>query len=182
MSIGKNKNKAVILDRDGTIVEDTGHVHKAEDFKLQPNAIEGLGKLRKFMIFIVTNQSGIGRGLYKLGDFKKFNGRMIDELGRHRIKIEKIYYCPHSPEDNCSCRKPKTKLLEDAKREFGIDLEKSFVVGDQKADIELGRNANCKSILVLTGNGNKTKDEVKADFVARDLLDAAKWILAHDNQ
>lgn len=179
MNVGKNK--AVILDRDGTIVEDTGYVHKAEDFKLQPNAIEGLRKLKKFMIFVVTNQSGIGRGSYRLGDFKKFNDRMIDELGRHKIKIEKIYYCPHLPEDNCSCRKPKTKLLEEAKREFGIDLEKSFIVGDQKADIELGRNANCRSILVLTGNGNKTKNVVKADFIANDLLDAAKWILKQDN-
>lgn len=173
--------KTVFVDRDGTIVEDTGYVHKAEDFKLLPNAIEGLRKLGKFMIFIVTNQSGIGRGVYKLEDFKKFNDRMIEELGKHKIRIEKIYYCPHAPEDNCGCRKPKTKLLEEAKREFEIDLEKSFVIGDQKADIELGKNANCRSILVLTGNGNKTKNEVKADFVAKDLLDAAKWILKNDS-
>jgi len=71
--------------------------------------------------------------------------------------------------------------LEEAKREFEIDLEKSFFIGDQKAEIELGKNANCRSILVLTGNGNKTKNEVKADFVAKDLLDAAKWILKNDS-
>ena len=174
--------KAVFFDRDGTIVEDTGYIHKAEDFKLLPNAIEGLRRLRKFMIFIVTNQSGIGRGIYKLEDFKKFNDRMIEELGKHKIRIEKIYYCPHAPEHNCDCRKPKTKLLEEARGEFEINLEKSFVIGDQTADIELGKNANCRSILVLTGNGNKTKNEIKADFVAEDLLDAAKWILKNDNE
>src|SRR3989338_1041091 len=172
--------KAIFLDRDGTLVQDTGYIHKAEDFKLQPNAIEGLKKLSKFKIFIVTNQSGIGRGLYNLQDFKKFNGRMIEEFDKHKIKIEKVYYCPHAPEDNCECRKPKTKLLQEAKRDFGIELEKSYVIGDQKADIELGRNASCMQILVLTGNGNKTKNEIKADFVAKDLLDAAKWIIKND--
>lgn len=172
--------KVIFIDRDGTIVEDTGYVHKVEDFKLLPNVIEGLRKLRKFMIFIVTNQSGIGRGVYKLEDFKKFNDRMIDELGKRKIRIEKIYYCPHMPEDNCNCRKPKTKFLEEAKKEFEINLKKSFVIGDQKADIELGKNVGCKSILVLTGNGKKTKKEIKADFVANDLLDAANWILKNE--
>ena len=88
MNIKKiEKNKAVILDRDGTLVQDTGHVHKAEDFRLLPNVIEGLEKLKKFMLFVVTNQSGIGRGLYKLEDFKKFNAIMVDELERNKIKI-----------------------------------------------------------------------------------------------
>ena len=172
--------KAILIDRDGTIVEDTGYVHKIEHFKLLPNAIEGLRKLRKYLIFIVTNQSGIGRGIYKLKDFKKFNERMLEELGKHKIRIEKIYYCPHKLEDNCDCRKPKTKLLEEVKREFGIDLANSFVIGDQKADIELGKNGGCTTILVLTGNGNKTKNEIKVDFVAKDLLDAAKWILKNN--
>ena len=169
--------KAIFLDRDGTIVVDTGYVHKAEDFKLLPNVIKGLSKLRKFMLFIVTNQSGIGRGVYNLEDFKKFNDRMINELYEHKIKIEKIYYCPHKPEDNCNCRKPKTMFLEDAKKMFNVDMEQSLVIGDQKADIELGKNGGCTTILVLTGNGNKTKNEIKADFVAKDLLDAAKWII-----
>ncbi|MBI3035431.1 HAD family hydrolase [Candidatus Woesearchaeota archaeon] len=180
--IGKNKNKVVILDRDGTIVEDTGYVHKVEDFKLLPNVIEGLRKLRKFMIFIVTNQSGIGRRVYKLEDFKKFNDRMIDELGKHKIKIERIYYCPHVPEENCGCRKPKLKFLKEAEKQYGIDLKKSYVIGDKKADVELGRNAKCKSILVLTGDGNKTKKEVEPDFVAKDLLEAAEWIIEDDKK
>ncbi len=172
--------KAVFIDRDGTITHDTGYVHKIEDFKLLPNVIEGLRKLRKFMIFIVTNQSGIGRGVYNLEDFKKFNDRVIYELGKHKIKIEKIYYCPHKPEDNCDCRKPKTKFLKEAEKEFKIDLKRSFVIGDQKADVELGRNASCKPILVLTGNGRKTRKEIKPDFIAKGLLEAARWIIKND--
>src|SRR3989338_8270804 len=169
--------KAVFIDRDGTIVEDTGYIHKAEDFKLLPNAIEGLRKLRKFMIFIVTNQSGIGRGIYKLEDFKRFNDRVIYELGKHKIKIEKIYYCPHKPEDNCDCRKPKTKFLKDAEKDFEIDLKKSYVIGDRKIDFEMGKAAGCATIHVWTGKVIKHKNEINPDYSAKDLVDAAQWIV-----
>ena len=168
---------AIILDRDGVLVEDTGFVHKLEDFKLIKNAVEGLELLKKYKLFIITNQSGIGRNHYTLDDFKKFNNHLISELKKRRIKIEKTYYCPHRPEDKCECRKPKTKFLDDAEKDFGIDLKKSFVIGDRKSDIELGQNAHCKTILVLTGNGSRIKNDVNPDYVAEDLLDAAKWIL-----
>lgn len=170
-------NKAVFIDRDGTIVEDIGYVHKIADFKLVVNAVEGLKLLKKYKLFIVTNQAGIGRGFYKIEDFFNYNGRLLKELQKNGIKIGKTYYCPHKPEDNCECRKPKTRLLKDAEKEFDIDLKKSFIVGDKKIDIELGKNAGCRTILVLTGNGMKEKEGVKADFVAKDLIEAAKWIL-----
>lgn len=173
-------NKAVFLDRDGVVVIDTGFVHKIEDFKLLPNAVEGLRLLRNYKLFIVTNQSGIGRGVYKLEDFQKFNNHLINELKKHNIKIEKTYFCPHKPEDNCDCRKPKTKFLEDAKKEFGIDLKKSFVIGDRKSDFEMGKSAGCKTIHVLTGNGSNAKNEVHPDYFAKDLLDAAKWVIRND--
>ena len=103
--------KSIFIDRDGILVEDLGYVHKIEDFKLIPNAIEGLKLLKNYKLFIITNQSGIARGIYKVEDFLKFNNHLIKELKRHNIKIEKTYYCPHKPEDNCNCRKPKTKFL-----------------------------------------------------------------------
>ena len=174
--------KAVFIDRDGVITEDIGYVHKVEDFKLVGNAIKGLKLLKKYTLLIVTNQSGIGRGYYTLQDFFDYNNRILKELKKHKIKIKKTYYCPHKPEDNCECRKPKTRFLNDAEKEFGIDLKKSFVIGDRKSDIELGENGGCRTILVLTGNGVETKDEIKADFVAEDLLEAAKWILKNNRQ
>lgn len=169
--------KAVFIDRDGVIVEDTGFVHKIEDFKLVPNSIEGLKLLKGYKLFIVTNQSGIGRSIYKDQDFMNFNNHLLNELKKHDIKIEKTYYCPHKPEDNCECRKPKIKFLKGAEKEFKINLVKSFVIGDKKSDTETGKNAGCKTIHVLTGYGTKHKDEVNPDYIARDLVDAAQWIL-----
>ncbi len=173
----KNENKAVVLDRDGVIVEDIGYHHKLEALRIVPNAVEGLKLLKDYLLIVITNQSGIGRGYYTFQDYEKFNEYMLKELNKHKIKIEKIYVCPHKPDDNCECRKPKAKLIKDAAKEFDINLSKSFMIGDKNIDIKMGHNASCKSILVLTGNGIKEKENSKADYVAKDLLDAAKWIL-----
>lgn len=174
-------SKAVFLDRDGVITEDIGYVHKVEDFKLIKNAVEGLKLLKNYKLFIVTNQSGIGRGYFKLEDFIDYNKRVVEELKKNKIKIEKTYYCPHKPQDKCECRKPKTKLIKDAEKEFKIDLKKSFVIGDKKSDIEMGKNAGCRTILVMTGNGMKTINEkVSPHFIAEDFLEAAKFILKDD--
>ena len=169
--------KAIFLDRDGVLVEDLGYHHKLVDLKLIPNAVEGLNLLKNFKLIIITNQSGIGRGYYKMKDFDNFNGHLIKKLKKHNIKIEKTYVCPHKPEDNCECRKPKTKLIKDAEKEFNIDLSESFMIGDKKIDVEMGYNAGCKSILVLTGNRMKEKESSNADYVAKDLLEAAEWII-----
>ena len=174
--------RAVFNDRDGTITEDIGYVHKIEDFKFIKNAVKGLKLLKDYKLFIVTNQSGIGRGHYTLKDFNNFNNHLINELNKNNIKIQKTYYCPHKQEENCSCRKPKIRFLKEAEEEYGIDLKKSYVIGDKKVDVELGRNANCSSILVLTGDGKKTRKEVKPDFTAKDLLEAAKWIIKNDKK
>ncbi|MBI2650116.1 HAD family hydrolase [Candidatus Woesearchaeota archaeon] len=172
--------KAVLMDRDGVVTEDTGYVHKIEDFNLVENAVEGLKLLKGFKLIFITNQSGIGRGYFKFEDFLDYNNRVVQELKKNGIKIEKTYVCPHAPEDNCECRKPKTKMIKDAARDFGIDLGKSFMIGDKKIDVEMGHNAGCKSILVLTGNGMKEKENANADYAARDLIDAAKWIREND--
>lgn len=172
--------KTVFIDRDGVIVEDIGYHHKLEDLKIVPNAIEGLKLLKNYKLIIVTNQSGIGRGHYTIKDFESFNNHLIETLKKHKIKIEKTYYCPHKPEDNCECRKPKTKFLDDAKKEFKIDLKESFVIGDRKSDFEMGKNAGCRIIHVLTGNGANFNNEFKPDYIANDLVDAAEWILKND--
>ncbi|MBI2541630.1 HAD family hydrolase [Candidatus Woesearchaeota archaeon] len=174
--------KAVLMDRDGVVTEDLGYVHKIKDFNLVQNAVEGLKLLKGFRLIFITNQSGIGRGYFKFEDFLDYNSRVVEELKKHGIKIEKTYVCPHAPEDNCGCRKPKTKMIKDAERDFKIDLSKSFVIGDKKIDVDMGHNSGCKSILVLTGNGMKEKENANADYIAKDLIDAAKWILKHGNQ
>ena len=174
--------RAVFLDRDGVIAEDKGYVHKIEDFRLVENAVEGLKLLKDFKLFIITNQSGIGRGFFRHEDFFNYNTRVINELKRHKIIIEKTYYCPHKPEDDCGCRKPKNKFVLEAAKEFGIELSKSFVIGDRKSDFELGKNSGCRTIHVLTGYGNTAKHEVKPDYFAENLLDAAKWILRNDKK
>ena len=108
--------KAAFIDRDGVLVEDTGYVHKIEDFKLVNNTIKGLKLLKNYKLFIITNQSGIGRGIYKIQDFLKFNNHLINTLKKYNIKIIKTYFCHHKPEDKCNCRKPKTKFLKDAEK------------------------------------------------------------------
>ncbi len=175
-------NKAIFLDRDGVLNEDPGYVHKLEDFKFIEGSVEGLKLLSGFKLFIVTNQSGIGRGYYTKEDFEKFNGHLVSELAKNGIKIEKTYCCPHHPDDKCDCRKPNGKFLEQAKEEFNIDLEKSYMVGDHPNDIEFGDKKGCKTVFVLTGHGKKHKQDlhVKPDHEAENLFEAAKWIIKNE--
>ncbi len=172
--------KAVFIDRDGTIIEDKGYVYKIKDFRLLPNTVRGLKLLQGYALFIVTNQSGIGRKIYSKEDLNEFNNYLLKKLKKNNIKIKKVYYCVHKPEDNCKCRKPNIKFLKDAEKEFGINLKKSFVIGDMKSDFEMGKRACCKTIHVLSGHGIKFKDEVKPNYFAKDLFDAAKWIIKND--
>src|SRR3989338_7826768 len=104
-------NKAVILDRDGVLNKDPGYVHKIEDFGLYPDVMAALKLLKGFNLFIITNQSGIGRGFYTEEDFHKFNDHLISKLTKEGIEIKETFYCPHHPDEECSCRKPGTKFI-----------------------------------------------------------------------
>ncbi|MFX1305549.1 MAG: D-glycero-alpha-D-manno-heptose-1,7-bisphosphate 7-phosphatase [Promethearchaeota archaeon] len=177
------KNKAIILDRDGTLIEDKDYAYKIEDFELLPGVIEGLRLLRnQFLFFIVTNQSGIGRGYYTIQDFHSFNNHLLKTLKSEKINILKIYFCPHLKEDNCECRKPKTKFVDDIIDEFDIDIKRSWMIGDHPSDIEFGMNASCKTIFLTTGHGDKHVDEletlgIKSTMICNNFLEAAKQIL-----
>ncbi len=174
---------AIVLDRDGTLVSDGGYVHKVEDFELLPGVIEGLKKLSKNYIFIIiTNQSGIGRGIFTEKDMHKFNKKLVSELKKEKIEIKKIYYCPHTPEDLCKCRKPHIKYIRDAEKEFGIDVKNSWVIGDHPHDVEMAIKAKAKGIYLLTGHGKKhfddlEKDGIKPTFVAENFLQATGFIM-----
>ncbi|MFX1386815.1 MAG: D-glycero-alpha-D-manno-heptose-1,7-bisphosphate 7-phosphatase [Promethearchaeota archaeon] len=177
------KKKAILLDRDGTLIEDKNYAYKLEDFELLPGVIDGLKLLQnKFLFIIVTNQSGIARGYFAVEDFYKFNNHLIKILREQNIKIVKTYFCPHIKEDNCDCRKPKTKFIDLIIDKFNIDLNESFVVGDHPSDIEFGINGGCKTIFLTTGHGYKHLDDLKSlritpSIISDNFLGAAKEIL-----
>ena len=178
-------SKAIFLDKDGTLVVDPGFVHRVEDFKLHDGVIEGLKLLKDFKFFVITNQSGIGRGFYTEEDMHKFNNHMLKELKKHNIEIEKIYFCPHSPDDNCDCRKPSTKFIKEAEKEFNIELKESWVIGDHDVDIQLAENTGCKSVYLLTGHGVKHLQEARKanpDYIAANFKQAAEYITFNKEQ
>src|SRR6266850_2579023 len=166
-------NRAVFLDRDGTIMEDSNYVGDIERVVLIPSAPAALKRLREagYKLFVVTNQSGVGRGYFTREAVEAIHAHLDEYFGRTGVRFDRYYVCPHHPEDNCDCRKPKPKFLLDAAREYGLDLARSFMVGDRPTDIQAGVSAGTKTILVLTGAGRETlaKQEVNPDFVAEDM-------------
>ncbi len=176
---------AVFLDRDGTINDEMEYLHDPKKFKLLPNVLEGLKKLQDmgYRLVIVTNQGGIGLGYYTEEDFYRVNREMFRQLAPAGIKIDKIYFCPHSVTEACNCRKPNTGLIERAVADLNIDLTNSFFIGDKTIDLETGRRAGIRKILVRTGHaGTDATYAVKPDYVADDLLDAANWILQQERR
>ena len=157
-------NKAVFLDRDGTINVEKNYLYKTEDFEFIPGVPEGLKMLQNagFLLIIITNQSGIGRGFYTECDYHKLMDHMLEELKMYGINIDKSYYCPHLKNASiekykidCECRKPKTGLFMQAMREFDIDINKSFAIGDKLRDLEICFETNCRGYLV--GNVDERK-------------------------
>ncbi len=145
--------KAIFLDRDGVINKDHGYVYKVEEFEFVDGIFEFLKEAqnRGYLLIVVTNQSGIGRGYYTLKDFEKLTEYMIQKMQENGIKIskEQIFFCPHAPEEKCKCRKPEPKMIFDAKEKFDIDLKNSCLIGDKISDIEAGIRAGVgKNILI----------------------------------
>jgi D-glycero-D-manno-heptose 1,7-bisphosphate phosphatase len=173
------KNKGILLDRDGVINIDYGYIDKIKDFEFIHNSIKALRLLScaNYKLIIVTNQSGIGRGYYSIEDYNEVTDYMLKKLKENNIKIDRVYFCPHAPKENCKCRKPKIKMLKDAEKDFNLALRKSYIIGDKTADIKAGEKAGCKTVLVRTGKGGRDNSyDVKPDYIANDLLDAARWI------
>ncbi|MGL4802511.1 MAG: D-glycero-beta-D-manno-heptose 1,7-bisphosphate 7-phosphatase [Cetobacterium sp.] len=173
--------KVIFLDRDGTINVEKSYLHKWEDFEFEKNAIEGLKKLKDlgYEFIVVTNQSGIGRGYYTEEDLVILNNQMTEKLKEFGIEILECFYCPHHPEKgigkykvDCNCRKPNPGMLLEGIKKYDVDIENSFMIGDKKGDLEAGKKAGLKSILVLTGYGKKIEEEVKGNYlIAKDLLE-----------
>ena len=177
-------NKAIFLDRDGTINIDKGYVYKPEDFEFLPGAIEGMRILQKsgYLLIIITNQSGIGRKFYTESDFDVLNRFMLRELEANHVKINAIYHCPHLPEENCSCRKPLTGMFERAIKDFDVDINESFSIGDKLRDLGICEKTECRGFLIGRTEREGIIDDVlngryKRVKYAESLLDAAKIIM-----
>ena len=177
--------RAVFLDRDGTLNVERHYLHDPDELEIIPGSGPALRRLMDagFMLFIVTNQSGIGRGYYTEADMHAVNEKLVAELaGSDGVAFEKIYFAPESPEESSYGRKPSPKFLHDAAVEFGIGLERSYMVGDKTADLECGWNAGVKqSILVRTGYGAEL-EQAEPELTARatvvdDAAGAVDWIL-----
>jgi len=178
------KKRAVFLDRDGTINVDRNYLSDPAQLELIPGVGPALRRLMDagFLLFIVTNQSGIGRGYYTLADMHAVNNRLCEVLAKDGVRFEKIYFAPESPEAPSRGRKPSPQFLFDARDEFGLDLAQSYMIGDKLIDLECGWNAGVKkSILVRTGYGaeveKKNPTTIKPALVADNLPTAVKSIL-----
>ena len=178
--------KAVFLDRDGTLNEDPGYLGKPEQLKLFPQVGEALALLKSqgFELIIVSNQSGVGRKIFPESQLPIIHARMDELLSPHSVRIDHYELCLHRPEDHCDCRKPKPKLLIGAARKRGVDLSRSYMVGDKASDIGAGIAAGVKAtVLVKTGEGENTLASGRKDFdfTANTLLEAARWILIQES-
>ena len=178
-------NRAVFLDRDGTLIAEKNYLSRPEDVQIFPATPAGLKRLGDagFRLFIVSNQSGVGRGYFTLADVDNVNQHLGRELARSGVRFEKIFIAPEKPGEPSRGRKPSPQFLFDARDEFGVDLGRSFMIGDKLIDLECGWNAGVKkSLLVRTGYGaeieRKSPEKVKNAVVVDDLAAAAAWILA----
>lgn len=181
------RNRAVLLDRDGIINEDVGYVGNPRRFRLLPKVPEAIRLLNEagFKVIVVSNQSGVARGLFTEDAVDRVNRRMKRELLADGAVIDAVYYCPHHPEigeppyrTECDCRKPKPGLLLRAAEEFRLDLTQSYVVGDEARDVEAGHSAGCRTILVSGPHCESEVTGTKCDYVARDLYEAARIVLS----
>lgn len=175
--------KAIFMDRDGTINVDKDYVHKIEDFEFIKGSIDAikLSNQHDYLVIIVTNQSGIGRGYYTKNDYHTLMEHMCNKVKKNGGTIDEYLCCPHAPEENCYCRKPNKGMIEYAVQRYDIDLKKSWVIGDRTSDIELGHNAGCKTILVKTGSAGKDKKQkVEPTLIVEDVLDAVKKIITYE--
>ena len=174
----KNKNKAVFLDRDGTINVDYGYVYQKEKLQFTEGALEGLKMLYEagYLLIIVTNQSGIARGYFTLNEMETFHEFMLQQLEENGITISKIYYCPHL--EGCNCRKPKLEMFYKARDEFEIDFERSYAIGDKLRDLSLCEEENVKGYL-LTEDVKENQSIGSKITNCKSLLDAAKMIIGN---
>jgi D-glycero-D-manno-heptose 1,7-bisphosphate phosphatase len=170
-------DKVVILDRDGTMVIDRGYLDDPAGLEFLPGAADGLRSLysQGYRLVVITNQSGVGRGLFSIERVHAMNARlerMVEEAG---AKLERIYFCPHAPDAGCDCRKPALRLLTQAEAELGFEPDSAIVIGDKESDVEFGRRAGAVTILIAKPD-LRLSSSTAPDYVVENLKDAADII------
>ena len=175
-----NRRQFVVLDRDGTIIVERHYLSDPNQIEFLPGAVRGLRQMLAMGLglVVVTNQSAVGRGFLGGSHLELIHRRFSELLEGEGIRLNGIYVCPHTPADDCGCRKPKPALIERAARELDFDLRASFVIGDKPADIEMGKQVRATTFLVRTGYGAAFVGGplVNPDYVADDLSGAAQII------
>jgi len=174
------------MDRDGTINEEVGYLSRMELLKIFPQAVEAIRLINQsgMKAVVITNQSGIARGYFTEDFVRSIHERINEQLLAGGARIDGFYVCPHHPvygngiyKQDCSCRKPRPGLLLQAAAEMNIDLTRSYMIGDMLKDVDAGRSAGTKGILVRTGYGTNITITDKPSYIAEDLLGAVKWIM-----
>jgi histidinol-phosphate phosphatase family protein len=176
----KELRPGVLIDRDGTLIEDRDYLADPAGVRLFPGVGEAIAAVNRagMPIAIISNQSGIGRGYFTEADLAAVEGRVQEVLAAAGARLDDCYHCPHAPDDGCRCRKPAPGLAEQAARDLGLDLTRSFVIGDKRADVELARAVGATAILVRTGYGRAAEAEgVAADHTFDDLAAALAWVV-----
>jgi len=183
---------AVFLDRDGTLNEEAGYLNHVDRLVLIDCAAEAVALLKEHGLktIVVTNQAGVARGYYPEEHVARLHDKLRRLLKEQGAELDAIYYCPHHPDvgnppyrQNCECRKPKLGMIRRAEKEFSVDPRRSYMVGDKISDVNFGKKAGCKSILLLTGYGkgdleyHRDQLDGEPDYIADDILDAATWIV-----
>ncbi len=193
----QDMNKAVFLDRDGTVNEEVGYLRDLKQLKLIPGAGAAIRRLNEagFKVVLVTNQSGVARGYFSESFVQETHALLEQLLKNDGARLDGIYYCPHHPTagnsrftTECNCRKPGTGMIDRAARDLNVDMKKSYVVGDKWSDVELGQRAGARTILVKSGFAPDSEGNLRPghlmdpELIAGSITEAVEWILQHGNQ
>lgn len=170
--------KAVFLDRDGVINIEKNYLYKIEDFEFVQGVFSSLSHLQNlgYKLFIITNQSGIGRGYYTQEDFDKLTSWMKNEFSKNGIEISQVELCPHEPDFGCNCRKPKTAMIENISKNYSIDFDASWLIGDKNSDIKCAQNAGIKNTIQVKSGHEFDENDSLANFVCESIDDVKKLI------
>jgi D-glycero-D-manno-heptose 1,7-bisphosphate phosphatase len=172
--------KTIFLDRDGVINKEKGYIFKKDDFEFIDGVFSACQYLLKlgYEIIVITNQSGISRGYYRDLDFVKLNSWMINQFKLKKIKILDTFYCPHLPEANCKCRKPKPGMLLEAKKKYGINMEKSWLIGDKEEDIIAANKSGIKNTIIVRSGHKIDELNSNAKYILNSIDESVKVIVS----